>query len=138
MAIDGTRFDVADSPANAAEFGRPGTGRGEGTGGYPQVQVVALVECGTHAVVDAVLGGWHDGEVRLAEDLERSLTAGMLVLGDRNLPSTRLWRALTSGGATCASAPRPTAACPSCNRCPTGPGSAGSRPKTTRRPASSR
>ncbi|WP_328926695.1 IS4 family transposase [Streptomyces sp. NBC_00190] len=99
MAIDGTRFDVADSAANAAEFGRPGTGRGEGTGGYPQVQVVALVECGTHAVVDAVLGGWHDGEVRLAEDLERSLTEDMLVLGDRNLPSTRLWRALTSSGA---------------------------------------
>jgi hypothetical protein len=99
MAIDGTRFDVADSEANAAAFGRPGTGRGEGTGSYPQVQVIALVECGTHAVIDAVLGGWHDGEVRLAEDLARSLTAGMLVLGDRNLPSVRLWRVLTSGGA---------------------------------------
>lgn len=99
MAIDGTRFDVADSAANAAEFGRPGTGRGEGKGGYPQAHVVALVECGTHAVIDAVLGGWRDAEVRLAENLERSLTAGMLVLGDRNLPSARLWRALTAGGA---------------------------------------
>ncbi|GAA3287439.1 IS4 family transposase [Streptomyces lavendulae] len=57
------------------------------------------MECGTPTVIDAVLGGWHDGEVRLAEDLQRSLTAGMLVLGDRNLPSARLWRALTSGGA---------------------------------------
>ncbi|WP_405759558.1 MULTISPECIES: hypothetical protein [unclassified Streptomyces] len=43
MAIDGTRFDVAYSAANAAEFGRPGSGRGEGKGGYPQAHVVALV-----------------------------------------------------------------------------------------------
>ncbi|MFI6007196.1 IS4 family transposase [Streptomyces sp. NPDC051366] len=99
MAIDGTRFDVADSEANAAAFGRPGTGRGDGHGGYPQAHVVALVECGTHAVIDAVLGGWREAEVRLAEDLARSLTAGMLVLGDRNLPSARLWRALTLSGA---------------------------------------
>lgn len=99
MAIDGTRFDVADTEANAAAFGRPGSGRGEGRGGYPQVQVVILVECGTHAVIDAVLGGWRDGEVRLAEDLARLLSPDMLVLGDRNLPSVRLWRALTSSGA---------------------------------------
>ncbi|WP_435842239.1 IS4 family transposase [Streptomyces cyaneofuscatus] len=99
MAVDGTRLDVADSPANAEAFGRPGSGRGEGVGGYPQAHVVALVECGTHAVIDAALGGWHDAEVRLAEALDRSLTPGMLVLGDRNFASTRLVRAWTATGA---------------------------------------
>ncbi|MDT9689816.1 hypothetical protein Q5762_16010 [Streptomyces sp. P9(2023)] len=102
MAADGHRryrLDVADSQANADAFGRPGSGRGEGVGGYPQAHVVALVECGTHAVIDAALGGWHDAEVRLAEGLDRSLTPGMLVLGDRDFASTRLVRAWTATGA---------------------------------------
>lgn len=34
LSLDGTTGDVADTPANAAAFGRPGTGRGpEGAGG---------------------------------------------------------------------------------------------------------
>jgi Insertion element 4 transposase N-terminal len=32
LAIDGTCLDVADTPANQAAFGRPGTGRGLGVG----------------------------------------------------------------------------------------------------------
>ncbi len=99
MAIDGARLDVADSQANAAAFGRPGSGRGEGIGGYPQAHVVALAECGTHAVTDAVIGGWRDAEIRLAEDLDRSLAPGMLVLADRNFGSTRLVRVWTAAGA---------------------------------------
>jgi Insertion element 4 transposase N-terminal len=49
LAIDGSCLDVADTPANAAAFGRPGTGRGQGVGAFPQVRLVALAECGTHA-----------------------------------------------------------------------------------------
>ena len=49
MSIDGTCIDVADTPANEAEFGRPGTGRGEGAGAFPQARLIGLAECGTHA-----------------------------------------------------------------------------------------
>src|SRR5512132_3996682 len=48
VALDGTTLDVADTPANVAAFGRPTGGRGPG--GFPQVRLVGLVECGTHAV----------------------------------------------------------------------------------------
>ena len=49
VSLDGTTLDVADTAENVAAFGRPGSGRGEGEGGFPQLRVVALVECGTHA-----------------------------------------------------------------------------------------
>ncbi|MEV0446296.1 IS4 family transposase [Streptomyces spectabilis] len=99
MALDGSYLDIADTAANAKEFTRPGTGRGEGTGSYPQVLVVVLVECGTHAVVDAALGSRSDGELRLAQELMGSLAPGMLVLGDRNLPSSAMVRAVVATGA---------------------------------------
>jgi hypothetical protein len=60
LALDGTTLDVADTPANVAAFGRPGGGRGSGA--FPQVRLVGLVECGTHAVLDAAMGGLHLGE----------------------------------------------------------------------------
>ena len=37
MSIDGTCLDVADTPANDAAFGRPGSGRGEGRSAFPQL-----------------------------------------------------------------------------------------------------
>ena len=33
VSMDGTTLDVADTPENAAAFGRPGSGRGSGEGG---------------------------------------------------------------------------------------------------------
>src|SRR6266508_2279800 len=36
LTLDGTTFDVADTPANQAAFGRPGGGRGQGA--FPQVR----------------------------------------------------------------------------------------------------
>jgi hypothetical protein len=47
VALDGTTLDVPDTPANVAAFGRPTGGRGQGS--FPQVRLVGLVECGTHA-----------------------------------------------------------------------------------------
>ncbi|WP_234438374.1 hypothetical protein [Streptomyces sp. NRRL S-340] len=49
---DGTALDVPDSPENAATFGFTGRG-GTNKGGNPQVRLMALIECGTHAVIDA-------------------------------------------------------------------------------------
>ena len=42
MSIDGTCLDVADTPANEQAFGRPGSGRGEGVGAFPQLRLVGL------------------------------------------------------------------------------------------------
>ena len=52
VAIDGTCLDVADTVDNAAYFGRPGVNKGE-QAAFPQARVVALAECGTHAIFDA-------------------------------------------------------------------------------------
>src|SRR5664280_3924087 len=55
VAIDGTCLDLPDTPANDAHFGRPGVMKGERSA-FPQARVVALAECGTHAMFDAVIG----------------------------------------------------------------------------------
>jgi hypothetical protein len=82
MAIDGTNLDVPDTVVNDEAFGRPTAARGEGSA-FPQVRLVGLGECGTHALVDVSMGGYETGENTLALDLVRSLGPGMLVLGDR-------------------------------------------------------
>jgi hypothetical protein len=89
VALDGTTLDVPDTPANVAAFGRPGGGRGQGA--VLQVRLVGLVECGTHAVVDAAMGGLHLGE--------GSLGPGMLLLVDQGLCGLELWRTFHATGA---------------------------------------
>ena len=93
MAIDGTALDVADTPANARAFGRPTTHRGNKTGAFPQVRVVALIETGTHALCDAVLRPFRCGEAPAALRLLRSVGPGMLLLWDRGFHSYELVRA---------------------------------------------
>ena len=99
MSVDGTCIDVADTPANEAEFGRPGTGRGEGAGAFPQVRLVGLAECGTHALTAVAMGACSSGETTLARDLLGSLGRGMLVLADRNFYSFELWNEAAATGA---------------------------------------
>jgi Insertion element 4 transposase N-terminal/Transposase DDE domain len=94
LAVDGTCLDVADTQANATAFGRPATHRGEQTA-FPQVRVVAVAECGTHAIVDAAIGPLADGETTLAAGLLRQggvLGEGTLLLADRQFPAAWLWR----------------------------------------------
>src|SRR5665647_2308698 len=55
LAVDGTCLDVADTAVNAEAFGRPGVNKGE-QAAFPQARVVALAECGTHAVFAARVG----------------------------------------------------------------------------------
>jgi len=99
MSIDGTCLDVADTPGNDEAFGRPGSGRGSGKGAYPQVRLVGLAECGTHALTAAAMGPYRTGEATLARDLLSWLGAGMLVLADRYYYSYRLWAAAAGTGA---------------------------------------
>jgi hypothetical protein len=102
LILDGTCLDVADTPVNEAAFGRPGSSRGEGKGAFPQVRVAGLVECGTHAVVDAAQGPYHSGETTLARRLARAdgrLGAGMLLLADRLFFGADLWQVMAATGA---------------------------------------
>ncbi|GCE29018.1 transposase [Dictyobacter alpinus] len=80
MAIDGTLFNVADTPANDAAFGRSSNQYGKGA--YPQVRAVMLMECASHAVIAAALGGYHWAEAHGVREVMRSVVQGMLVLGD--------------------------------------------------------
>ncbi len=59
ISVDGTCLDVADTPANDTEFGRPGSHRREGGGAFPQLRIVALAESSTHAIFDAAMGSYH-------------------------------------------------------------------------------
>ncbi len=103
VAVDGTTLDVADTPANDAAFGRARSGRGEGTGAFPQVRVVGLTECGTHATIKATMGPYATGETtlagRLLGEVGQGALAGVLLLADRLFVGFELWRAATATGA---------------------------------------
>jgi hypothetical protein len=93
VAWDGTGLDAADTPANAAAFGVT-------QGGNPQVRLLALTECGTRALIDAVFDGVEKAsEQVLARQVLPSLTPGMLLLADRNFPGHELWGLAAATGA---------------------------------------
>jgi len=98
VAIDGTCLDLADSPVNDAFFGRPGVMKGERSA-FPQARVVALAECGTHAMFDAVVGPYTASENALARALLAKLTPGMCCLADRGFYSFEAWQQAASTGA---------------------------------------
>jgi Insertion element 4 transposase N-terminal/Transposase DDE domain len=99
MSLDGTCLDVADTPANEAAFGRPGSSRREGGGAFPQLRLVALVESGTHAICDAALGPYATSEQALADRLWGSLGAGVLCLADRSFYSFERFQTAAGTGA---------------------------------------
>jgi hypothetical protein len=85
MGIDGVAFDIPDTPANAAAFGRPATRRyGQPVaGGYPQIHVTFLSETGTHLIVEAWVKRAKKSEFPLAGSLLKKVPHGSLVLWDR-------------------------------------------------------
>jgi len=99
VSVDGTCLDVADTPANDQEFGRPGSSRREGGGAFPQLRMVALAEAGTHAIFDVALGAYGDAERTLAEQLFASLGEGMLCLADRGFYSFQCFQNARKTGA---------------------------------------
>jgi hypothetical protein len=99
VSIDGTCLDVADTPANEQAFGRPGSGRGEGVGAFPQVRLVGVAECGTHALFEVAIGPLGDDERTLAGGVLRALGPGMLCLADRGFYSFALWKQARATGA---------------------------------------
>ena len=89
MAIDGVKLDAPDTAANLAWLGRPG---GLTRRPFPQVQVLGLGECGTHAVVAAQIGTLGVGERELAAGLLGAMGPDMLVIADRGFFSFEFWR----------------------------------------------
>lgn len=97
VAIDGSTWDVADTAANDAAFGRPGASRGRSA--YPQLRFVSLVECGTHVLFGAEVGAYGCAETTLAREVLPRLTADMLCLADRGYVGFELWRQASANGA---------------------------------------
>lgn len=92
VAIDAQTLDLPDTAANEHAFGRPTTARG--VCAFPQVNLVGLVECGTHAFIDAGLWPYGANLHQAARRLVRQVTAGMLVSYDCGLHSHALLEAI--------------------------------------------
>lgn len=102
VSMDGTVLDVPDNPENLSSFGRHRSGRGEAA--FPQLRIVALAECGTHAMfaaaMDGAAKGKNSGENTLAERLVGHVGPGMLLLADRGFGgSYELFNAFAATGA---------------------------------------
>src|SRR3954469_6002925 len=94
VAWDSTGIDAPDTPANAAEFGRAGGA------GHPQLRLLTLLECGTHALLGAVFDGFdRASEHALARRMIDRLGPDMLLLADRNFPGHELWGLAAATGA---------------------------------------
>lgn len=97
VAVDGTYLDVPDDPATRARLGK-GSNQ-YAASGYPQICLVALVACGTRAVIDAVFGPRSSGETTHGRHLTRSLQPGMIALLDRGFASNAFLGAVADTGA---------------------------------------
>ena len=97
MSIDGVVIDVPDTPENANEFGRSRTAIAESA--FPQLRLVGLAECGTHAIVAAAFGPRHVYDREYTVELLGTLESGMLMLADRGFYSYDLWKASEATGA---------------------------------------
>ena len=97
MALDGTMQDVPDTHANAAAFARPSSHQGPGP--FPQIRVLLLSECGSHATVDAVISDRTQAEKTLAHHFLPKLSADMFLLHDAQFTGPRFWREVRACGA---------------------------------------
>src|SRR5258706_3592587 len=96
MALDGSLFNVPDTEANAAAFGRSGNQYGKGA--YPQARAVMLTECGSHATVGLHLGDYDEAEIHGAYALLPRLSRGMLLMHDAHFFGGAYLEALNAKG----------------------------------------
>jgi hypothetical protein len=66
---------------------------------FPQARVVAVAECGSHAIFDAAVGSYTTAENTLAADVVDRLRPGMVVLADRGFCGYPLWSRARATGA---------------------------------------
>ncbi|GAA0265186.1 hypothetical protein GCM10010492_77510 [Saccharothrix mutabilis subsp. mutabilis] len=97
MAVDGVVVDVADTPENVKTFGKMPLGKTDNA--FPQIRVVGLGECGTHAIVAAAVDGWATGERELFARFLDAVEPDMLILADRGFYGYDLWSKVAETGA---------------------------------------
>src|ERR687893_1368273 len=89
VSLDGSTIDLPDAPELEARYGRPGASRGVSS--FPQLRLLGLAECGTHAIFAVALGRLDVSEVQLAPPLLAQLRPEMLCLADRAFIGFELW-----------------------------------------------
>jgi hypothetical protein len=114
-ALDGTTLCCPDTPANLAVYCKGGSHHG-GTG-YPLIRLVAVVACGTRALLEAVFGAIGRGEPAYAAELVAGLHPGMLLLADRNFAAAELIGAIHQTGADLLVRVKAGRRLPVCRRC---------------------
>jgi hypothetical protein len=92
-AIDGTTMELARNGVLEGEFGTPADGA------RPLLRVTAHVRTATFRWMGAAIGGYHDGENALADQLEDSFGPGILNLADRGFFSMHRWIRFSGTGA---------------------------------------
>jgi hypothetical protein len=92
-AVDGTTVKARDSDDNAAAFGGPRSSP------FPLVRLLALAECATRSIIEAVWSPYQVGERTLVLRLLAALRPGMLVTFDRGFLSHLLFRDAVATGA---------------------------------------
>jgi len=98
MAVDATDTHLPDTADNVKVFGRRKTSRGKSA--FPQAKVIALLEIGTHAIVDLLVRPHQRHELAAGLKLiQRSVRKGMLVLWDRGFHSFQTFEAIDNQGA---------------------------------------
>jgi hypothetical protein len=97
MGIDGTTFDMPDTPDNARIFGRGSNQRSPNA--FPHVRVLALCELGSHAVTDFALRPLRHSEQAMVPHLLPALQPGMLLLWDRNFFGFHMIQSVLDRGA---------------------------------------
>ncbi len=92
-AIDGTTMELARNGVLEGEFGTPADGA------RPLLRITAHVRTATFRWIGAAVGGYHDGENALADQLQGSFTPGILNLADRGFFSMDRWIRFSGTGA---------------------------------------
>ncbi|MGH3238268.1 MAG: transposase domain-containing protein, partial [Streptosporangiaceae bacterium] len=92
-AIDGTTIELFNNDELAEAFGVPSGGT------KPKIRIAAHVRTGSRRWIAAAIGGYHDGENTLADELEDSFTAGIVSTADRGFFSMDRWIRFSARGA---------------------------------------
>ena len=92
-AIDGTTMELGRNEVLEDEFGTPAERA------RPVLRVTAHVRTATFRWIGAAIGGYHDGENALADQLEGSFGPGILNLADRGFFSMHRWIRFSAAGA---------------------------------------
>jgi len=92
-ALDGTTMELFRNAVLADVFGIPADGA------RPLLRIAAHVRTATRRWIAAAIGGYHDGENPLADDLAWSFTPGILNLADRGFFSMDRFIRFSAAGA---------------------------------------